>query len=218
MSNFVVDWFDLSPKMPGNKYKCLRRHMANGIATLLRHFRCLLTSSCPPSSPLPVLAQWPRVITSAVKWVPLCEDWRRHQMSRSTIQKWQKQKAASVQSVCCVCACECVPVWLSSSCHLSDFNGLLRHNRCHFKWNFIATSRNFYCPASCCQRRCTTTTTETNPNTLTACGDDDADKRTKRTNGQWRTLARRRQRTAHCGAAAMATKLLHLKANWWPQN
>lgn len=37
--------------------------------------------------------------------------------------------------------CEC----LSSSCHLSDFNGLLRHNRCHFKWNFIATSRNFYC-------------------------------------------------------------------------
>lgn len=79
-------------------------------------------------------------------------------------------------------------VWLSSSCHLSDFNGLLRHNRCHFKWNFIATSRNFYCPASCCQRRCTTTTlakSETNPNTLTACGDDDADKRTKRTNGQW---------------------------------
>lgn len=74
-------------------------------------------------------------------------------------------------------------MWLSSSCHLSDFNGLLRHNRCHFKWNFIATSRNFYCPASCCQRRCTTTLakSETNPNTLTACGDDDAD---KRTNGQ----------------------------------
>lgn len=78
-------------------------------------------------------------------------------------------------------------MWLSSSCHLSDFNGLLRHNRCHFKWNFIATSRNFYCPASCCQRRCTTTTTtttETNPNTLTACGDDDADKRTSGPSGQ----------------------------------
>lgn len=40
---------------------------------------------------------------------------------------------------------ESVWVCLSSSCHLSDFNGLLRHNRCHFKWNFIATSRNFYC-------------------------------------------------------------------------
>lgn len=42
---------------------------------------------------------------------------------------------------CLWVGCEC----LSSSCHLSDFNGLLRHNRCHFKWNFIATSRNFYC-------------------------------------------------------------------------
>lgn len=28
---------------------------------------------------------------------------------------------------------------LSSNCHLSDFYGLLRHNRCHFKWIFIAT-------------------------------------------------------------------------------